>query len=196
MKRISSLTAGGLLTALIAAPVGAQVVQFAVPDQGLPYSEAGFNFNATGGGSAFSDWGVDSGDLLVAVSDGGAQIVMTVSGGGTFDLFSLDYAFGGDPNVGFDEWEITSDLGGSIVLDGLSSTGSVSPNWLGVTEVRFEVFEPGAVGPNFLRIDNINVPEPGSLMLLAVGAAGIVTSRRRDRAEGASASSPSRYQWR
>ena len=155
-------------------------IMFEVPDQNLPYSEDGFDFVTGGGGSFSVDWGIDSGTLLVEVSDGQAFSTMTRNGGGTFDLFSADYSYTGNDTGAFDDWFIRSNLGDKVVLDSLATSGSLDLNWTGVTSVDFVAFEPnGDIPGHSIRIDNIVIPEPSTLALTTLGLLGVGCCRRK-----------------
>jgi len=107
--------------------------------------------------------------------------LMAVSGG-IFSLLSLDRAFftffpPGDTD---DLLIISGLLDGAQVVSGDFSLGALttinfSSDWSRLTQVTFQ-------SPSLFSLDNINVaavPEPGTLALVGLAAAGLAFTRRR-----------------
>ena len=141
-----------------------------------------------------------AGDLVGAYASNGsaslyaanaADIVLTLAGGGRFDLSSLEVGGG---NLGdLASWAIellltgvTADnamLSGSVLLDPSSSgLASVPLGWNNLTELRLHV----ASGD--YSIDNLDLralPEPAPWAMLGLGLAALLAARRT-RATGAS----------
>lgn len=181
--------------ALLAVPTFADVVDF--EDLGSPFnntvasfSSGGFDFTPGPLTNTFNHLHV--GLVLGLVPLNGTtvlgphgDVIMELSGGGLFDAFSVD--LGANPNgtihvIGkyADDSTVTyfAAVGG-----GSFSTFNLPGSFTGLKELRFLVNGTGSfVGVNIqggFSIDNINVPEPASLSLLVVMAAGLAWRRRR-----------------
>ena len=138
-----------------------------------------------------------AGDLVGAYASNGsaslyaanaADIVLTLAGGGRFDLASLEVGGGNLGDIA--SWAIellltglTADntmLNGSVLLDpGSSGLASVPLGWSNLTELRLHV----AAGD--YSIDNLDLralPEPASWAMLGAGLAALLAARRRRRA--------------
>ena len=104
--------------------------------------------------------------------------LMAVSGG-IFSLLSLDRAFYPTGDTG-DRLTISGLLDGTQVVSGDFSLGAMttinfSSGWSRLTQVTFQ-------SPSLFSLDNINVaavPEPGTLALVGLAAAGLAFTRRR-----------------
>lgn len=125
----------------------------------------------------------DNGFLLGGVLGEVPFTLMAVSGG-IFSLFSLDLAFF---DLGFDDpagnLTISGLFDGSQVISDNIALGDLTTiffdsNWARLTQVSF-------VGTSGFLLDNINVaavaavPEPGTLALVGLAAAGLAFTRRR-----------------
>lgn len=117
--------------------------------------------------------------------------ILTISriDGLLFDLLSLD--IGGSWINTPNRWANTVGISSSegLVTATLSkfstSYQAITPNFIGVNSVTFTPTTVGSLYDYEFTIDNLqvqqtsNVPEPGSLALLAFGLAGFAISRRR-----------------
>lgn len=171
-----------LALTLSAYATSAQVITFDTADQALPLSTQGFDFVGVGVASGSTDRRVTSGELVMTLADGFADIVLSPTGGGTFDVYSLDYAVEGFDSGGFTEWEIVTDTGQRFELDPLPTSGTLILDVTGIESLTFSGFSP--FGDDItLRIDNIAIPEPAGAALLISGGLAVVLRRRgrRDR---------------
>ncbi|MBI1337467.1 MAG: PEP-CTERM sorting domain-containing protein [Phycisphaera sp.] len=180
MNRILLFGLGAAVVVAWSSSAWSAVIGFNVADQGMPYSEAGYDFAKTTNASNITQTQISSSELLIGASDGNVEVTMTRNGGGTFDIASLDYSVSGNDTGTFTEWRIISSLGAEAVLDSPTSpSGTLNLNWTGVTSVRFRVFESNSAGPNTMRIDNITIPEPASAALMVATLGGLLLGRRR-----------------
>lgn len=72
---------------------------------------------------------------------------------------------------------------GSLLFD-VQLTGSVSCGFSGITEGAYAYFQNGNCGGNATAYTTPNVPEPGTLGLLAFGSLGLALWRRKVRSTG------------
>lgn len=125
---------------------------------------------------------------LVAAGDSGdtSRVIMTESGGGAFDIFSLD---GATANVNeINQLLIEGTLmGGGLVsalldIDGTFDSYAIA-GFTNLVSVSFSSYNSGSYNFGGFSIDNINltgsVPEPGILSLLSMGLLSLGLTRRR-----------------
>ena len=153
------------------------------------YTESGFKIQGqaadflllgnTGGGNGFLVGGFqDAGPGF----PGAGPITLMEAAGGIFSLLSLDLAYFdlGDPAGSL---TISGMLNGAQVATRSFNLGPLTPinfdtNWARLTQVSF-------LATSGFSLDNINVmavaavPEPGTLALVGLAAAGLAFTRRR-----------------
>ena len=126
---------------------------------------------------------------LVAAGDRGegtAQVVMTESGGGAFDIFSLDGATANVNEINQLLIEGTLMGGGSVStyldIDGVFDSYAIA-GFTNLVSVTFSSVNSGGYNLGGFSIDNIDltgsVPEPGILALLSMGLLSLGLTRRR-----------------
>jgi hypothetical protein len=150
---------------------------------GFPYTEAGFTltptdfnsavFDAAYGGATFpgdtTSWFGFSADNLI-----------TMTGPSSFNLASLDI---GPSSLGSGNINatITADLFGggtlSATFTGLTTDTTETLNWTGLTDVTISVTSDA--GLDNISTDIVNGPEPGTLLMLAIGLATLGARRWR-----------------
>lgn len=183
----------GIAAALISASAHANVIDFddaysnSVINTGLSaFSVNGLTFTNNGFGMGIADGlslapnGNGTNSLIFAGLDANEYLAITRTGGGVFDLSSIDMT------ISFFDTELAE----TILVNGSPITISQGMQTFmlglsGVSEVRLTSV-PNSNG--YWALDNVNfsvpvvqnrVPEPASLVLLALGLAGIGAVRRR-----------------
>ncbi len=193
-----------LLLVVLMSPVAArgQVVDF--EDFGLPpgevidfgsgetWTSGGFAFtpgsipdeNESHAGNAVEFWGYNGTHVGVWHHD----MVLTREGGGPFDLEEFDFSgFPTDFEVPFTVTAQPGNVVANFSPDGLvDGPGGVEDfetfflpaGFANITSATW-VHTGGATLIGLFAIDNISVPEPGTLSLLAIGALGAIGWRRK-----------------
>jgi len=187
-RRISTTAIAGLLLGLHAAAANATVMTFgagAALDT-LGYTEAGMSISGVSFGVAprIDDW-TASGEREMLFNDFDGAIEFSLTGGGTFDLLSLDVEAPAGAGASGPFTVLGSNGASHVLSGGVFGTAPLPATFTGLT--AFSVSCSGCQA----TIDNITfdagrppvpAPEPASVALLGMGLLGVVfAGRRRNR---------------
>ena len=187
MKALAPLA---LLLALAAPAAQAAVVDFDLdpaPGQGLgTYSSGGLTFTE-GGFLGLGIWDSSSpnsngtNNLIYTDGFGGGDVTITRTGGGTFDLFSIDlvvswYAAFANDSVLFNN--VAQGIDSTLTTYVLNLTGITSFTISGlINDTSFGYWSADNIV--YDAVAPIPVPAALPLMLVALGALGVAARRRR-----------------
>jgi hypothetical protein len=167
----------------------------------LPWIEDGFAVRLVPGAGTTAGVEVGSpffprfpdGHLFMHSTFGGLAVVtITNNSGARFDLDSLRYVtYNLSPPPQTDLQSVFSSAGGLMSLSSAAMGDTVTfsgPEWHNLTFVQFRFQTGGQVGSGELDFDDIvltphPVPEPGSVVFAAIGAALVATGVRKRIAE-------------
>jgi len=179
LLRAAFLVATVVVATSVTANAAPITLTFNTPFNGLVYTEAGLNISAEPGSANVNvlngvlGFGCCSPPIVIDWS-------LTLSGGGLFDLISIDAVHVDSPDpVTFTGW-----LGGVAVALHTFSGNTAGFNFTGFTgldEVTITANMATFADPQFdnLTYDASAVPAPAALPLLVVGLGGLAVARRR-----------------